>query len=174
MRTKAIVAGAVVLVVLLCFAILFSVPRHPPQDFTVRHVGSIQSGNVTTMTFEITNHTADPYIFFPSEVQVRNGNRWTKFQGFDITKIHPTLKIDPKGLASYTVNVTNLPSKSVVRFSIRPQKLLLGVDGFVRRAELKVKKQGGVGLPLNPYDRKSQVYGQPSEVVSEEWVETVK
>jgi len=81
MRTKAIVAGAVVLVVLLCFAILLSVPRHPPQGFTVRRLGSIQSGNVTTMTFEITNHTADRYIFHPFEVQVRNGKRWSKFQG---------------------------------------------------------------------------------------------
>jgi len=124
------------------------------------------------MTFEIKNHTADPYIFHPFEVQVRNGNAWAKFQGFDIIKIHPAPKIDPKGLASYTLNVTNLPAASVVRFKIRPQKTLLGVNGLVRRAELNLKKQGpSGGFPLNPYDRNSNVFGLPTEVVSEEFVE---
>ena len=169
-KTKAIIAGAVVLVVLLFIAMLFTVPRKPPppQEVTVRHVGSVQFGNVTTMTFEVTNHTADPYIFCPFELQVRNGNAWTKFQGFDITKIDPFPTLAPRGLASYTVNVTNLLAGSVVRFSIRPQKVLLGVNGFVRRAELEVK---GGGIPLNPYDKNSQVFGLSTEVVSEEWVE---
>jgi len=125
------------------------------------------------MSFEITNHTADPYIFFPFEVQVRKGNSWTNFEGFDITKIHPPPTLAPRGAASYTVNVTNLPADSVVRFSIRHQRTLLGVDGFVRRAELNLKKQG-TGVSLNPRDKNSQVFGLPTEVVSEQWIETVK
>ncbi|MGH7973517.1 MAG: hypothetical protein ACREIC_32780 [Limisphaerales bacterium] len=176
MKTKAVVAGAVVLVVLLFLAILLTVPRKSQQDITVRHVKSVQSADITTMTFEVKNHTDTPYIFFPSEVQVRNGSAWTKFQGFDITTIHPNPTVGPMALASYTVNVTNLPAKSVVRFSIRPQKILLGVNGFVRRAELNLKKQGGGGggVSMNPYDRNSSVYGLPTEVASEEFVEKVK
>jgi hypothetical protein len=116
------------------------------------------------MTFEIKNHSATPYIFFPFEVHVRNGNAWTRLQGFNIGTIHPIPKVNPKGVASYTVNVTNLPARSGVRFSIRPQKILLGVNGLVRRAELKLENHGGT-IPLNPNDRNSQVYGLPTEVV---------
>ena len=78
-------------------------------------------------------------------MQVRNGNAWTKFQAFDITKIHPHPTLDSGGVASYTVTVTNLPAGSVVRFSIRPQKVLLGVNGFARRAELELKRQANAG-----------------------------
>src|SRR5689334_8836187 len=118
---------------------VFIVTRRPALDFTVRHVKSVQSGEITTISFEIKNYTADPYIFFPFEVRVRNGTNWTKFQGFDISKINPHPTLNPGGVASYTVSVTNLPPGSVVRFSIRPQKILLGINGFVRRAELNLK-----------------------------------
>ena len=174
---KLIIARVVGFALLLFVAILFVLVRQPSPAITVRHVKSVQSEHVTTMTFEIKNHTADPYIFHPFEVQVRNESAWTKFQGFDITKIHPHPTLDPGGVASYTLNVTNLPAGSVVRFSIRPQKVLLGVSGFVRRAELEVKRQanggrgGGGGISLNPYDRNSKVFGLPTEVVSEEFVE---
>ena len=173
MSTKAIFASAVLFALLLLIALFISIPRKPPQDITVRHVGSVQSSNITAMTFEIKNHTADPYIFFPFEVQIRNGNAWTVFQRFDMSTIQPIPKVNPNGLASYTVNVTNLPAGSVVRFSIRLQKTLLGVDGLVRRAELNLKKQGGggKGISLNPYDRNSQVFGLPTEVVSEEFID---
>jgi hypothetical protein len=170
-KTKAIVAGGVLLLFLLFIAILLSGPHKPPQDITVRHVKSIQSSNITTMTFEIKNHTATPYIFFPFEVQIRNGNAWTRLQGFDMQTIHPPPKIDVRSLASYTINVTNVPSGSVVRFSIRPQKILLGVNGFVRRAELKLEHHGASSIPLNPNDRNSQVYGSPTEVVSDGFAE---
>lgn len=170
-KTKAIAASAVVLVGLIFVVFMLCIiPHRPSQDITIRHVKSVQSANITTMTFEIKNHTANPYIFFPFEVQVRNGNGWSKFQGFDIGTIHPIPKIDPKGLASYTVDVTNLPAASVVRFSIRPQKILLGVNGFVRRAELELDRRkqggGGGGVSLNPYDKNGQVFGLPTEAVA--------
>lgn len=178
MKTKAIIAGAVVFVLVLVIALLLATSRRPSQAITLRHVRSLRTDNVTMMSFEVKNHTAEPYIFFPFEVQVRSGDSWTKFQGFDITRIHPAPKLDPAGLVSYTVGVTNLPAGTVVRLAIRPQKVLLGVNGFVRRAELEVKRKsrgaagaGGGGLPLNPYDKNSQVYGMPTEVVSEEFVE---
>lgn len=171
------VAGGVVFALFLLIALLLTTPRRPPQGITLRHVNSFRTDNVTTMRFEVKNHTSDPYIFFPFEVQVRTGNSWTKLQGFDLTMIHPVPKLDPAGLASYTLGVTNLPAGTAVRFTIRPQKVLLGINGFVRRAELEVERKArgtpgaGGGVSLNPYDRSSHVYGMPTEVVSEEFVE---
>lgn len=180
MRTKVIIGGAVVLALVLFFAFPFAA-RHKAaqQDITVRHVKSVASAGITTMTFEIKNPTADPYIFSPYEMQVRNSNGWIKFQRFDITSIHPPPKLGSRGVASWTVDVTNLPAGSVVRFSIRVQKTLLGVEGFARRAELNLNaatgsRAQGTGLPLNPNDKNSSVYGKPKEVVTQEWVETRK
>ena len=143
MARKSVIACLVLLIVLLLLgSILFLATRPVPRAITVRHVGSFQSDNRTEMTFEIKNHSAESYIFCPVEVQIRSGGAWSMFQRWsDISTIHPAPKIDPNGVASYTVNVTNLPAGSRVRFSIRPQKILLGVNGFVRRAELNLTKQ---------------------------------
>ena len=170
MKTKPIVIGAVLLLVLLFIALPLTVARHPPHEITVRHVASVRLENIATMTFELKNHTANPYVLASFEVQVRSGNGWTKFQGFDGSTMRP-IPIHAMGLTSHTCNVTNLPAGSVVRFKIRPQKTLMGVNGFLRRAELNLKKQGR-GVSLNPNDRNSKVFGLPTEVVSEEWVET--
>lgn len=172
-RTKAVVASVVLSVVLL-LGLLFILDRRPQQEITIRHVKSVQSADITIMTFEIKNHTSNPYIFFPFEVQVRDGNGWRKFQGFD-TRINPFPTLDPGGLASYAVSVTNLPAGSVVRFSVRPQKILLGFNGFIRRAQFNLQRQrgggGGTRISLNPNDKNSKVYGPPTKVVSEEFVE---
>jgi hypothetical protein len=176
-RTKAIIAGAVVLALLLFVAFLFTAPRKPPQNITVSHVESAESAGITTMTFEIKNHTTDPYIFFPYEVQVRNSNDWTRFQALGSTRIQPIPTLAPKGVVSYTVNVTNLHAGSVVRFAIRVQKTLMGVQGFARRAELDLKgagASGGTGISLNPNDKNSSVFGLPKEVLTEEWIETAR
>jgi hypothetical protein len=170
---KVIIASAVV-AGLLFLAILFALPRQSPSPITVRHVKSLQSNNVITMTFEIKNHTAAPYIFFPFEVRTRNGNTWRKFQGFTAGTIHPIPTLAPTGLASYTVDVTNLPAGSVVRFAIRAQETLLGVKGFVRRAELNVRNRpagAGGGISLNPHDANSKVFGLPTEIESEDFIE---
>lgn len=178
MRTKAIIAGAVVLALLLSIAFLFTTHRKLPQDIVVRHVKSVVSGDITTMTFEITNHTADPYIFFPFEVQVRKSNDWTRFQACDTGGIGPIPKLNPNRAACCTICITNLPAGSVVRFAMHVQKTLLGVEGFAKRAELDLKEAGapgrGTGLPLNPSDKHTAVFGSSKEVVTEEWVETAK
>jgi hypothetical protein len=175
MRRKAIAAGAVVVVLFLFTALLLFAFRKPPQEITLRHVKSIRTEDITEMSFEVKNQTADSYIFYPFEMQIRNRNAWTKFQGFDIKQFHQSPKLSPNGLASCTVNVTNLPAGALVRFGIRSQKVLVGPRGFIRRAEfdLKQRRKGGPGvwIPLNPYDKNSQVYSRPSEVVSEEFIE---
>ncbi len=176
-KTKLALTGAIVLTLLLFTLILVSVSRLPAELISIRHLNSVQSGRVTMMTFEITNHTADPYIFSPFQVQLRNGNAWTKFEGFDVTAIHPHPTLAPWGVASYSIDVTNLLPGSVVRFSIRPQKILMGLNGFVRRAELNLQRPAGAGpggrISLNPNDPSSKVFGPPTVVVTAEWVETV-
>ncbi len=174
MSTKVIVASAVPVAGLLFLAIFFALPRQMAQALTVRHVKSVQLDNVTTMTFEITNHTASSYIFYPFEMRIRNGNTWSNFQSFTASTIHPIPTVDPMAFASYTLNVTNLPGGAVVRFAIRAQQTLMGVNGFVRRAELNVKSRaagGGGGISLNPYDGNSKVFGLPTEIETEEFIE---
>jgi hypothetical protein len=170
-KPKAIIACAVVFVLLFFLAMLLIISSKPPQEITVRHVKSVQSSNVTTMTFEIKNHTTDRYAFSPFEVQVRNGTAWTKFQDFDMSK--PTPLIAGRAVVSYTENVTNLPAGSTVRFAIRQQPVLLGLNGFIRRAEIKLKNPTSM-VSLNPYSKHSLVVDFPTAVWSEEWVEAVK
>jgi hypothetical protein len=162
---------------MILVAILLTAPHHPPHDITIRHIGSVHHlGDVTTLAFEITNHTADRYFFHPSEIQLREGNAWVKFRAVDQFP-YKFSELAPRAAVSlYTVDVTNLPVGSVVRFKIRPQKVLLGLDGFIRRAELDLKRQTGASrrpwISLNPYDTNGSVWGLPTEVVCEEWVET--
>jgi hypothetical protein len=174
MKTKGIVIGAVVLLALFFGAVSLSNFRKSAPNFTVRHVNSVCSNAITTMTFEVTNHTANPYIFHPFELEIQNTNGWSEFQSFNKPGPRPNPTLSPWGHAFCTINVTNLPDKSVVRLSVRFQKTLLGAEGFVRRAQLTWERRGrpGSGLSLNPYDKNSHVFGFPTEGVSEEWVET--
>lgn len=168
MRRKPIVAGVVAIAILLLTIIVFITARPSPLTLTIQHIKSTQSENVTTMSFEVTNHTADPYILNPIQVQVRNGNAWTKFEDFDSAGPTP---IVPRGVAFYTVEVTNLPPGSFVRSSLCPPKILSGFNGFFRRAQVRMIEPASKIL-LNPNDKLSGVAGPPTEVVSDEWLET--
>jgi hypothetical protein len=174
MKTKGIVIGAMVLLAVLFAAVTLSGFRSLGPSFTVRHVNSVCSNGITTMTFEITNHTAEPCIFQPFELQIQNTNGWSQFQDFDKPGIRPHPPLDAFGVAIFTIKIVNLPGKSAVRFSARVEKSLLGIEGFVIRAKVNWKRRGGSGilLPLNPYDKNSHIYGKPTKVMSEEWVET--
>jgi hypothetical protein len=175
-KTKAIIACAVVLAVLLS-AILLTVYRGPSQPLTIRHVKSVQTGYLTTtMTIEITNHTADTYYFYPFNsdtdfsnpfsVQVRNGNTWTNFGG-SIGQ-YTLARLAPRSVASYKVDVHGFQANSVVRFSVPAAKVLSGVEGCIKRAKLKLIKGDRWISWTGP------VLGGRIEVVSEEWVETGK
>jgi hypothetical protein len=86
MRTKAIAAGVVGTIVLLCVAILAITPRPPsPASITVRYIKSVQSGELVTATFEITNHTANGYFVGATIVEVLNDQFWKKCFQFDST-----------------------------------------------------------------------------------------
>jgi hypothetical protein len=169
-KTKAIVAGAVVLALLLS-AILLSADRGlPPQPVTVRHVGTVLSEGVTQMTFEITNHTVNTFGVYSLEIQVRDGNSWRCWRH---CRHENYATLTSRGNASFTVNVANLPDTSIMRFLMSSQRILSGLNGFVKCVEWDVKTRS-LALPLIPFDSRSAVYGDEIEVVSKEWVETVK
>ena len=159
------------LAVLLFVGILLSVHRNPTQPITVRHVKSVHAGNVTTMTFEMTNHTADAYVWIPFGIQVRDGDTWTEFQSSPVFVDTGGLgDIAPREVVSCRVNVTNLSANSVVRLSITTQKLLSGVEAIVEGVKWSVKHHG------NAFNSRivPNFYGNPTEIFSEQWVETAK
>lgn len=76
MKTKAIIAAAVVIATPLLTAIVFITYRPSPPAITVRHVKSVRSGDWVAATFEITNHTDLGYLVDPFYVVARNGLGW--------------------------------------------------------------------------------------------------
>jgi hypothetical protein len=107
-------------------------------------------------------------VFLPLEVQIQNRKGWSKYQGFDVHAINPLPTLNYIGLASYSVEVTNLSAGTAVRFKISAQKTLTGLNGLMRR--IKLDLEGG-HYPLNPFDKTSKVFGPPVEIISDEFVE---
>ena len=60
--------------------------------------------------------------------------------------------------------------RPVVRLTMSVQEVLTGAKGFLRRVELRRIDKTPNRMPLNPYDKNSQVFGKPIEVVTEEFV----
>ncbi len=162
MKAKTIIAGAVLLVVLLFVAILFTFLSKPPQIITVRHVKSVQIGNVTTLTFEITNHTDQTYLLDPVWVQARNGIAWPitdKFSSPFLSAHRPL---------TATFNMTNLPTGSPLRLRMTAGKDLPGVKGLFFRLDLRFR-QGQKQVSVNPFDKKTKV-ASSTLIFSDEFV----
>lgn len=157
---------AIILVVLV--AVFLVVSRHASPAIVVRHVQSVRSGNVTTLTFEITNHSTAAYVFSPFKVQDRTGTVWS--MDLNNVTLRQPQHLNPMGHASYKVEVTNLAAGSTLRFKINVLKELKGLNTFIKRAELKFRGTG-INIPLNPFDKSSRFFALPEEVVSEEFVE---
>jgi hypothetical protein len=121
--------------------------RDAVQDVTVRHVKSVRSDAApTTLTFEITNHTAGTYAFFPVAVEVQNQNVWKQcfvFKNFSATK---TLFLPPHNSVSYSCEAAGLPTSSPLRFRLRIQE----------------------SIKVNPT---TWNFGPPLRIVSEEFME---
>jgi hypothetical protein len=172
-KTKAIIAGAVVLALLL-FVVVF-IQRNTPQAVTVRHIASVQSSNVTTMTFEITNHTANTYILERFDVELRLGTSWTDVS---ISNFVSWIFMMPRGVQSYTfkltdVKLTDLSAEPVVRAGVFAASNLTGLRGLIKRLNLRFLHKGS-GVSLNPFAKNNFVYGEPTVFASEEWVEAFK
>jgi len=167
MRTKPIIAGAVV-AVLLSTAIVLISARPSPPPITVRHVKSVQSGGGIEITYELTNHTTNSYSVYPVSVEVRNGLVWKTCSDFN-SHPRPIHNLGPLGSESSTFEMTNLPTGSPLRLSLCAGKELTGLERFFRRLGLRFR-HGNKDVPLNPFD-KTIVFSKPTQIVSDEFVE---
>lgn len=126
MRTKPIIAGAVLIAILLLITIGFVTARPSSPAITVRHVKSVQSGRVASVTFGVTNHTTKAYMIYPFSIQALNGSTWTNCFSFDTNRIPDV--VGPHGFLSSIVEATNLPTASALRLKLLAQKELGGLD----------------------------------------------
>jgi hypothetical protein len=169
MAKKRVMAGAVVIAILLLISIVFITARPIPPPITVRHVKSVQSGNLVTATFEIANHTGGNCFVYPISVEVSNGLAWKacfdwNSQSFPIDGLGPHLS------ESRTFYMTHLPTGSPLRLRLTGQKGLVGLDSFFMRLNSRFR-QGQKSVSLNPFD-KTMVFLNPIQVVSDEFVES--
>jgi hypothetical protein len=171
---KAIVAGVVGLLFLVVISLMFFVVRATAPAVTVRYIKTVQSGNSLAMTLQISNHTANGFIFHPFKLEAREGDGWKTRCKFEATSFRPAPELTAYSLTNFTFEVTNAPAGSSLRFTIRVQEVLTGAKGFIRRVEVRhqdtISGSGGKPFPLNPYDKWSKVFGKPIEVVTEEFV----
>ena len=171
MHGKKLLAVAGVIAVLLVITgslLLFVSPR---LTVTVWHSHAARSNDVFLLTFQITNHTGNAYVFYPYEVEAKEGPEWKRcFQFWNNPPPrlgYPTLAAN--AFLAYTCTATNLPSGCSLRFKMRVQKQLEGLESFMRRVKLR---QSGVfardPISLNPFGR-DKVFGMPVEIVSDEF-----
>jgi hypothetical protein len=166
---KKAVMGAAVLLAVLLGAIVFVFGRQPPSPaITVRHVQSVQSGSVTTMTFEITNHSTKGYLVYLWCVEANGGPVWRTC--FDL-RPQPALPL--YGLAHSqisTLKTTNVPTGLPLRLRMGASKECVGLETLFPRLGFRLR---GGQISLNPFD-KTKVFGVPTPIVSDEFVEPSK
>ena len=78
MRTKPIIAGVVGIVLLMFIAILLIAVRTASPEVTVRHIKSVQTLDTFAVTVQISNGTANDFIFHPFRLEARDGTGWKK------------------------------------------------------------------------------------------------
>ena len=163
MRTKPIIAGAVIIAILL--SIVFITARPSLPSITVRHIKSVRSGDWVVATFEITNQTDQNYLLIPVWVKARNGLAWPLTDHFSIPILGPYRSV------TATFNMTNLPAGSPVRLRLDAIKELAGLERFFMRFDLRFR-QGQRNVSLNPLDKSVRVFSSKQAVIlSDEFVE---
>jgi hypothetical protein len=171
-RKSLILIGAVAIVILGIFLILVAAGRPAGPPITIRHVKSIPSGDTTTLIFEISNHTANSYVFFASAVEVHSGTA----PSYRFPNNHPPRTLGPSSFITYPEAMI-VPKGVPLRFRISANKRLTGPEGFVARVQLSIFFTIA-GLPrpfsLNPFDNKGDVFGPSIGVDSEEFEESPK
>jgi len=177
-RKNLIIIGAVAIGILGIFLILVAAGRPAGPPITIRHVKSVQSGDTTTLFFEISNHTANSYIFVPSAVDVHSGTVWAPCSGIPALRIGSLVpSLSPSARTSYSCEATNLPQRVPLRFRISANKRLTGMEGFWGRVQLSILYHRlGLRRPfsLNPFENTGDIFGPPIGVISEEFEESSK
>ena len=131
------------------------------------------------MIFEISNHTASSYVFFPLTVDVRRGTVWAP--SYKFSDMHPigslVWTLGPSSFISYQPEVMSLPKGVPLRLRISANKNLTGLEGFVGRVQLSIlyyRAGGRDPFSLNPFGNKGGGFAPPIEVISEEFEESPK
>jgi len=173
MKTKGILVSAVLLLVFLVIAILFARPSSP--DFTIRHFKrNVSQAYGISETFAVTNNRASQCNFCATEVQVLEGKYWKTCSRI-VWKAYQVSSLDPHKGTFYTLENTALPVGRRLRLKADVSWELRGLNGLPMRLELnRLGRTTGMTISLNPFDKKSHVFGSRTEAVSEEWVEPGK
>lgn len=164
MGKKPIVVGGVVGILLL-ITIAFVTGGPSSSAITVRRVKSVHSGGLVTANFEMTNHTTNNYVVYMWWVEARMGSVWKRC--FDL-RPHPFLQLYSHGAQISSLAMTNLPTGSRLRLRMGVSKELAGLETLFPR--LRLRFQGGQ-ISLNPFDKRTKVFGVPTQIVSDEFVE---
>jgi hypothetical protein len=180
-RTKAIVGGLVLIALLLFIGILF-VPRSLPA-FTVRHFERNVSLYGITQTFAVTNNGAGNCYFYPTGLEVLEGTNWKTcikigvLEGINwktCIKIGPsanrTSGLGPHESTLYNLKNTRLPAGQPLRLKMAVGWELKGFSKVLARYQLR--RSGNTSISLNPFDKSAKIYSVPTEVLSNEFMET--
>lgn len=162
--------GLVGIAFLLLTAILLVAVRTASTAVTVRHVKSDQTFDTFAVTVQISNGTANDFIFYPSKLEAREGTGWRKVCEFRADSFHPAPCVAAHSATNFTWDAPNVRVGSTVRVTMRAQEVLTGAKGFLRRVELRRIDKTPNRVPLNPYDKNSKVFGKPIEIVTEEFI----
>ena len=125
------------------------------------------------MTLELSNHSANPYIYYPFEVEDRDGTGCKKCFEFGTNRIPPIAELAPHAITTRTLSTPELPRGFPVRFRVRVQEKLTGLGGFLERRELRFRHEPNPARkpPFSyPFDKQTEVFESPSEVVSQEFI----
>ena len=167
MQPKALLTLAALAVVgLVCAAVvLFSGSGAPA--ISVRLVKSVQSGESAVANFNITNHSSRLHILSLSySVERRNGQVWKECSWDDTFR---ELDLAPRSYQSVQFQMTNVPTGAPLRLKLEGRKELKGVQTLWMRFRVRFVL-GEKGLPLNPFDRNSHVFQNPTPIFSDEFV----
>lgn len=138
---------------------------------SVHLIKSSRDGAVTALTFEISNHTAAYFVFGTARLQNRNGPGWETLRTIEPNLMTVRAGVRPHGTTTFSCDVTNAPLGAPMRFGLQIQQQMKGFKGLLRRWQLRHFVGVPRGFSLNPYDNMSSVYGPPSWISTEEFVE---
>jgi len=159
-------ALAVVALILVCASCSRS-------GVTIRRVKSKHSGNAATITFAMTNHTAEVYYISRQNlsVEVETNGAWSQcFSDPFPTPDQHDFRLYANRFKIFTVQATNLPAGAPLRLNVPAGKELHGMDGLCRRWELRIHKKIKY-VSLNPFSKTDVVLSDSFPIFSEEFSE---
>lgn len=157
MGKKPIVAGAVLVALIAVVVAGITAVRPTAPTITVLNVKSVQSNDLTAISFEPTNHTTGNWLISGLAVQFGKEGAWSRF-----IDLRPTKLLGPHEIASVSFEVSNSPAVYPIRLKLYAHRRQDGLEGLLRRLKLRIfERQRSVSL--NPFDKRNLVFGGGSE-----------